>query len=117
MYNMILTFLMLPSSASDKATRSPERNCEAFKTLACTTTRRIARTPVPMAAGALRRTVNLGIDMDADVFLRMNPESRRFKLGHDSYQTDPFRSGRAGWAMLAIAAWNNRFSVGDSSPV
>lgn len=83
MYDMILTFLVVPSSASDKAITSPERSCEAFRTLACTTMRRIERTPVPMAAGALRRTVNLGIDMDADVFLRMNPAMTLHDLFQD----------------------------------
>jgi hypothetical protein len=67
MRDVILTFLVFPSSASDKATTSPEHNFEAFKIIACTTTRLIARTPDSMAAGGLRRTVNLGIDIDAVV--------------------------------------------------
>lgn len=81
--DVILTFLVILTSAPDKATTSPEHNCEAFKILACTTTRRIARTPIPMAAGALHLTVNLGIDMDADVFLRMNPAMTLHDLFQD----------------------------------
>jgi hypothetical protein len=66
-HSKILTFFALPPSVSDKATTSPERNCEAFNILACTIMRRMARIPVSLAAGSMRPTVNLGIDVDADI--------------------------------------------------
>lgn len=71
MHSKILTFFALPPSVSDKATISPERNCEAFNILACTIMRRMARMPISLAAGSMRPTVNLSIDVDAG-FCRMN---------------------------------------------
>jgi hypothetical protein len=66
--SVILTFFVLPSSASDKAITSPDRNCEAFRVLACTITRRMARMPISLVAGSIRPSVNLDIDVDADIF-------------------------------------------------
>lgn len=68
MHSMILTLFDLVLSASDKATTSPERNCEAFRVLACTIMRRMARIPVSLAPGSMHPTVNLVIVADADIF-------------------------------------------------